>query len=366
MAGSHAASTRPSRISCRSCWTGRWPPTGRCATRAQCWSCPSGARTAGWTAEPRAGWPTPHRVGRRCTGCCPTRLSRSWRCSTSGVRPTAVTASWPTAVPTWAGCGCRPRPCGECCSWRTSTSGRCPSPAAASADRSRNGRVRAEQPMDLPHDALHRSRDGGADRGGPGLPQVALDVVSAEETSTQVEVGFTQALDAEGLLELVDARRGDGRRRTQRRQAPPGPEIRLSQRRTRRTRRSDPQGPPSRPGNRPSPTANLAPRASAQPTPGARRCWLMKRRSASLSQTHLNHQLRSGNGPQVMAALRSTTISPHPSGRSHQDRRNMTSTSWGLGWSVDDHSHRCPVGYVGPSRPVSSTALRSLVPHVCE
>jgi transposase InsO family protein len=36
-------------------------------------------------------------------------------------------------------------------------------------------------------------------------------VVSAEETSTQVEVGFTRALDAEGLLELVDARHGDGR-----------------------------------------------------------------------------------------------------------------------------------------------------------
>ncbi|HET9649076.1 MAG TPA: integrase core domain-containing protein [Microlunatus sp.] len=36
-------------------------------------------------------------------------------------------------------------------------------------------------------------------------------VVSAEETSTQVEVGFTRALDAEGLLELVDGRHGDGR-----------------------------------------------------------------------------------------------------------------------------------------------------------
>ena len=36
-------------------------------------------------------------------------------------------------------------------------------------------------------------------------------VVSAEETSTQVEVGFTRALDAEGLLERVDARHGDGR-----------------------------------------------------------------------------------------------------------------------------------------------------------
>jgi transposase InsO family protein len=37
------------------------------------------------------------------------------------------------------------------------------------------------------------------------------EVVSAEETSTQVEVGFTQALEAEGILEEVEARHADGR-----------------------------------------------------------------------------------------------------------------------------------------------------------
>jgi transposase InsO family protein len=37
------------------------------------------------------------------------------------------------------------------------------------------------------------------------------EVVSVEETSTQVEVGFTAALAAEGLLEAVDARHDDGR-----------------------------------------------------------------------------------------------------------------------------------------------------------
>jgi len=36
------------------------------------------------------------------------------------------------------------------------------------------------------------------------------EVVSAEETSTQVEVAFTQALQAEGRLNLVDARHADG------------------------------------------------------------------------------------------------------------------------------------------------------------
>ncbi|HLZ38471.1 MAG TPA: DDE-type integrase/transposase/recombinase, partial [Mycobacteriales bacterium] len=35
-------------------------------------------------------------------------------------------------------------------------------------------------------------------------------VVSVEETATQVEIGFTDALDREGLLELVDARHDDG------------------------------------------------------------------------------------------------------------------------------------------------------------
>lgn len=37
------------------------------------------------------------------------------------------------------------------------------------------------------------------------------EIVSSEETSTQVEVGFTEALEAEGLLGAVDARHDDGR-----------------------------------------------------------------------------------------------------------------------------------------------------------
>jgi putative transposase len=35
-------------------------------------------------------------------------------------------------------------------------------------------------------------------------------VVSVEETSTRVEIGFTHALDAESLLEAVEARHDDG------------------------------------------------------------------------------------------------------------------------------------------------------------
>ena len=37
------------------------------------------------------------------------------------------------------------------------------------------------------------------------------EIVSVEETSTQVELAFTAALDAEGLLDAVDARHDDGR-----------------------------------------------------------------------------------------------------------------------------------------------------------
>ena len=68
--------------------------------------------------------------------------------------------------------------------------------------------------LDLRHDPLHPGRDGGADHRGPGLAEVAQPTSSrVEETSTQVELGFTDALDAEGLLEAVDARHDDGRRR---------------------------------------------------------------------------------------------------------------------------------------------------------
>jgi putative transposase len=37
------------------------------------------------------------------------------------------------------------------------------------------------------------------------------EIVSVEETSTQVELAFTAALEAEGLLEAVEARHDDGR-----------------------------------------------------------------------------------------------------------------------------------------------------------
>ena len=46
------------------------------------------------------------------------------------------------------------------------------------------------------------------------------EVVSVEETSTQVEIGFTDALEAEGLLEAVERARRRTRRPRRRRREP--------------------------------------------------------------------------------------------------------------------------------------------------
>jgi putative transposase len=63
------------------------------------------------------------------------------------------------------------------------------------------------------HDTpLPSRRDGGVDHRRPGLAEVVTEVVSVEDTSTQVELAFIAALDAEGLLDAVDApRRHDAR-----------------------------------------------------------------------------------------------------------------------------------------------------------
>ncbi|HET9871897.1 MAG TPA: hypothetical protein VFP89_04785 [Propionibacteriaceae bacterium] len=90
-------------------------------------------------------------------------------------------------------------------------------PAAAPAGPVREaavpgvGRVHPEQHLDLRHDPLPRA----------GLAVLILEdlvsrkrlahIVSVEETSTQVELAFTAALDAEGLLAAVDARHDHGR-----------------------------------------------------------------------------------------------------------------------------------------------------------
>jgi hypothetical protein len=57
-----------------------------------------GRRAAGELADQAPG-------GTRCMACWTGRSPRSWGWPRSGARPTAPTASSPTAAPTWRGCG---------------------------------------------------------------------------------------------------------------------------------------------------------------------------------------------------------------------------------------------------------------------
>src|SRR5947199_354441 len=78
-------------------------------------------------------------VAARCTACWTGRSPRSWRCSTSGARSTAPTASSPTAARIGSESGSRHPACAGCWSARPGGGGRCPAQAAGSASRSRTG-----------------------------------------------------------------------------------------------------------------------------------------------------------------------------------------------------------------------------------
>ena len=113
-------------------------------------------------------------------------------------------------------CGHRRRACGGFCG-RTSISDRCRSGTLQRKPFPGVGRLQAEQHLDLRHHTLHQGRDGGADHRGFGWRKWITEVVTAEETSTRVEVGFTDALDAEGLLEAIEPRARRARQHRRRR-----------------------------------------------------------------------------------------------------------------------------------------------------
>ncbi|MCI0689294.1 MAG: integrase, partial [Sporichthyaceae bacterium] len=116
------------------------------------------------------------------------------------------TASSPTVAPTWSGCGSRRPACAAC--WLVRP------PAAALPRPGRSVRqpfpdwVTSQPGSIWIDDTTHVTRAGVAATvieelvSRKWLPEI----VAAEETSTQLQVVFTQALEREGLLELVGAR----------------------------------------------------------------------------------------------------------------------------------------------------------------
>ena len=157
-----------------------------------------------WLEPPRrrrAGRPS-RRAGTRCTACSPRRSPRSWPCSTSGARSTAPTASSPTAAPTWTGCGCRRRRSGGCWPRRACSCGRCRGRAGRCASRSRTGSSYTPNSIWI-YDTTHFTRAGVAVTIIEDLVtrKWITEIVSAEETSTQVQLAFTDALEREGLLD---------------------------------------------------------------------------------------------------------------------------------------------------------------------
>jgi hypothetical protein len=172
----------------------------------QVWRSVSCASTGGFTGVPLASWPTRPPVAARCMACWTGRSRRSSGCSRSGVRSTAPTASSPTAAPTWSGCGCRRPACTGCWSARACGCGRCRGQDGRSASRSRTGPNTGRGRSGSTTRPLHPRR-GRRHRGrGPGLAQVAGRDRLGRGDSTQVQVVFCDALEAEGLLERVTAR----------------------------------------------------------------------------------------------------------------------------------------------------------------
>src|SRR5664279_5915175 len=202
---------RPPRPSCSICLTAPSLRAGRCARRAGSWSCRSGAGTAGSAAAPAGGWRTRRRAGRRCTGCWPVEVDQiltlfeEWGETDRSHRKLAHRGSYlgrvwvsPSSVRRvlfLADKHFRPLP-------RPGRSVRKPFPDWVEY-----------RPNSLwIYDTTHFTAAGMAVLIVEDLVsrKWLSTVVSVEETSTQVEIAFTDALEAEGLLELIDARRSDG------------------------------------------------------------------------------------------------------------------------------------------------------------
>ena len=139
------------------------------------------------------------------------RLSagRSWSCSSAGATSTAATASSRTGAHTRTWCRCHRRRCiafSQPRGWFCPPAQRTPAPARPLPDW-----IEWKRHQIWIYDITHFPR-------AARVAYAILDVVTrkwlathltAEETATQVEVVFTDALDTEGLWPAVEARQAD-------------------------------------------------------------------------------------------------------------------------------------------------------------
>ena len=211
MAASHAGSTRPPRRSCSRCSTTPSRPAGRCAAAVTPWSSERSEPIAGWAAGPVVRWPTSHRADRRC-GLLDKEaeqilaLFEEWGETDRSHRKLAHRGSYlgrvwvsPSSVRRvlfLADKHFRPLP-------RPGRSVRKPFPAW----------VEYRPKQIWIYDTTHFPAAGMAVLIIEDLVsrKWLTEVMSVEETSSQVELGFSQALEAEGLLELLEARHDDDR-----------------------------------------------------------------------------------------------------------------------------------------------------------
>ena len=199
-ARSRAASTRPRRPVCSGSSTRRPRRAGSTAAPAAISSWPSCVRGAGMSAARRAAWKIVRPAGMRCMVCSPRSVTRSSRCSTRGARRIVRIASSRIAALTssWVSVAGDREACSRC-------------KRAHSAPAAPRWQVRAPIVSGVAtytkhsiwiYDVTHFA----------GCPRVAVitimdlvtrkwicEVVSGEETSTQIQAAFCDALELEGL-----------------------------------------------------------------------------------------------------------------------------------------------------------------------
>lgn len=183
-----------------------WRTAGRPGPPATCWTW----TTRGWPVGRRARppgrtWPTPRRVVTRCTACWSGNATRSRSCSRRGVRSTGRIASSRTAAHGSAWCT-YPRPrSSACCSPNSLCCLACRRGSRFRASRGRTGWSGNRTGSGATTSLISRGPGPRRSRSSTSSPRKWITTVcSREESSTQVEITFTRALEAEDLWHAAD------------------------------------------------------------------------------------------------------------------------------------------------------------------